>query len=307
MLGNNKLILGNNDDICIEIIYYPVHKFCRLEGFFYKVNKGTCKGKSFLNNSVFMDNTKVNGRIPGDYNKKFNETMTELFDIINIDIGMKQCTLRDGSQIKGTKCGDIKMSVLKHFERGYGFYNEFGFMYKDKIDKSNEILQFIISEKRKPINITNITYEYIFSLLESMGLKYDPVSIETIEIFKNIITTNPGITYQQFINEIMNYSKMSVDTLPGRIFTTYSNENIIELTNLITIITHNLLGGNKYSLTQYKLYNTSKNLVSRLIDKDNDETRQFEMVSMKDYNVEIEKLVKTANNIFDYEINILYP
>jgi hypothetical protein len=100
---------------------------------------------------------------------------------------------------------------------------------------------------------------------------------------------------------------MSVDTLPSGIFTTYSNENIIELTNLITIITHNLLGGNKYSLTQYKLYDTSKNLVSRLINKDNDETRQFEMVSMKDYNVEIKKLVKTANNIFDYEINILYP
>lgn len=183
VFGANKLIVGNNDDICIEITYVPAHNFCTLEGFFYKVNKAICKGKSFLNNSRFMDNTKVNGRVPGDYNKKFNETMMELFDIININAGMKYCKLRDGSQINGTKCGDIKMTVLKHFERGYGFYNEFGFMYKDKIDKSNELLKIINDAKVNAIDITNITLGNITGLLEPMGLKYEPISKETIDIF----------------------------------------------------------------------------------------------------------------------------
>ena len=306
VIGADKLIVGNTDDVCIEIKYTPKHNFCTLEGFFYKVNKAICKSKSFLNNSRFIDNTKVNGRIPSDYNKKFNETMMELFDIININAGMEFCKLRDGSQLNGTKCGDIKMTILKHFERGYGFYNEFGFMYKDKIDKSNDFLKFINIEKRKPIDITNITPENINKLLISNGLPYEKVSDKTIEIFNTIIKANEGITYEQFINEIMNYCKMPRDALPTGLFADYQDEvSVTELTNLITIITHNLLGGSRYSLTQYKLYD--KNLVSKLINKDNDETRQFSMVNMnmsKKYNIEINELVKADDNIFDLEINI---
>lgn len=303
MLGDNKLIVGNNENLCIEIKYVPRHNFCTLEGFFYIVSKGDCKSKSFLNNSRFMDNTKVNGRVPSNYNKKFNETMMELFDIININIGMTKCKLRDGSQIKKTKCGDISMTILKHFERGYGFYNEFGFMYKENIDQSNEILKKIKELKETSIDITNISVENINKLLESMGLKYEPVSEETIDIFKHIITANVDITYQQFINEIMNYCKMPPDTLPTGIFAGYRNDVITELKNLITIITHQLLGGNLYSLTQYKLYNKSNNGVSRLINKDNDETKRFEMVPMKKYNIEINNIVEEDGKII-YEINI---
>jgi hypothetical protein len=179
-------------------------------------------------------------------------------------------------------------------------------MYKDKIDKSNDFLKFINIEKRKPIDITNITPENINKLLISNGLPYEKVSDKTIEIFNTIIKANEGITYEQFINEIMNYCKMPRDALPTGLFADYQDEvSVTELTNLITIITHNLLGGSRYSLTQYKLYD--KNLVSKLINKDNDETRQFSMVNMnmsKKYNIEINELVKADDNIFDLEINI---
>lgn len=99
---------------------------------------------------------------------------------------------------------------------------------------------------------------------------------------------------------------MPRDAPPTGFFAPYNNEVITELTNLITIITHNLLGGSRYSLTQYKLYDASANSVSKLINKDNDETRQFSMVDMKKiYNIEINKLVKSDDNIFEWQINIV--
>ena len=53
----------------------------------------------------------------------------ELIDTININAEMKYCKLRDGSQIKDTKCNTIEMNYLKHIEKGYGFYNDFGYLY----------------------------------------------------------------------------------------------------------------------------------------------------------------------------------
>lgn len=120
ILGKDMLRVLDEGQECIEIKYIPKFNFCRLESFFYKVPKGKCTGKDkIINNSEMRNSLTVNGILDSSYNKKFNDTMMELFDVINASIGMQYLTLRDGSQIKGTKCGDIDIHFLKQIEKGY--------------------------------------------------------------------------------------------------------------------------------------------------------------------------------------------
>ena len=313
-MGKNIFVVGNiiKNKVGILIKYNTNHAFCTLESFFFTKTKAECKENSNINNSKFSNNLKNNkGNIPNDYNKKFNEILMELIDIINTNMDMQTCKLRDGSFIQGTRCGDISLNILKHFERGYGFYNEFGYIYKEKITESNKILININKTMHFKINSnTNINIDYITSHLTSMGLEYKPITQRVIDIFNEIVTTNAGITYSQFVNNLLSFCKLSKDIQQINIFNSYDDIDIIQLNNLITIIIHDLLGGKLYSLSHYKLYN--KELIekdkkiykiqkSELQNKNDNINRKFIMNTMKNYDITIVKRdkqdIKTNNNV----------
>jgi hypothetical protein len=289
ILGGNEIILGSNKadnnkiGKCITIKYFPKMHFSRLESLFYEIPKDKCVGKDkTINNTGFIDNVSIDGIKPADYNKLFNETIMELIDIINIETGMKYCTLRDGSHIQDKKCGTIAMNFLKHLERGYGFYNEFGYMYKQTITESNKVLNDVIATLRN-------------KSLEKVLQDLLPYVIPIQENISKIVDDMKSVLMRDVVLEIMKYCKSTEDKPSSGLFTTYDKDSIIEFKDFITKVVEKYLNlpEYRYSLTQYKLYQQNPNgtiLKSVLEYKTDDEKREFVMKPIKKVNIDILEL-----------------
>ena len=149
LLGNNNVKLGydttqNKECILItynmdeEHYYNPDAPYynATLHYYFYTISKQDClysknnKPNSLIDNSVYFGENKGNN----NYSKSINTLLLELVDTINILVGVKYCQLIDAATVTCTESGDIKLSLkLKHITKGYGFYNEFGYIYTKAI------------------------------------------------------------------------------------------------------------------------------------------------------------------------------
>lgn len=309
--GNKNVYIGVHKLNCIHIIYKDTYS--DLDSFFYNVSKKECVGQGpnlSINNSEYRKQFISNsGILQEDYNKQLNETLFNLIDIININANMKFCVLTDMSTKTTTHCNKIHLSLLKPIEKGYGFYNEFGYIYKynylsqikniikyydyDKyISESNEILNRTILKLR---NTTLLDFQ---SLVFSLNPKTN--------IPKNIIPeTYHDILLKDFVINIMNICKTKDEQ--------FNFEEIIENKNIIT----NQLESYIDSMTinpifkqsredtdftgQFKLYNIQDQTISALINKDKDEHRAFVMIPMKKHNIKISPIDLRD---FKYQIDI---
>jgi len=307
-IGNKKFIIGTNKDAnCVKITYYP-RNYCSLNSFFYLKNKQNCttiiNDVKDINNIEFKKNVSINGKIPDNYNKQFNELLMELFDIINLDININYCELNDSSQLKDTiKCGDIQMSILKHIERGYGFYNEFGYFYKlsksvikqkkinESIQESNDFLKKLEAFRNTLVSLDD---KNIFT--ESIVIP-DNIRI----CLSKIITENREITYKILIKTLMDNCKLQPDIQYIGIFTGYDCIVLTQIKEFLTNVIRNYFSKDFINI-EYKFYNKDTNAVSRLVNKNNDAERKFEMVTMKKNNIE---LLKIEDDKYQYLINIV--
>jgi hypothetical protein len=283
ILGNNEFIIGNNEGKCIIIKYNTKMHFSRLDSLFYEMSKDKCIGKDkSIDNSIFINNVSIDGKKPVEYNKLFNETIMELIDIINIEIGMEYCTLRDGSYLQDKKCGVIAMNYLKNLERGYGFYNEFGYMYKKSLLESNEILTGII-----PI-LRNKTLKDVLQDLLSNVIPIPENIIKIIDDLKLVLM-------RDIIVEIIKYCKTKEDIPSTGLFIGIDKNNIVSFKDFITKLVEKYLSlpEYRYSLTLYKLYkinNDGTKYSSFLENKNDDSNRTFVMKLMKKYKIDIIEL-----------------
>jgi hypothetical protein len=300
VIGKNNISIGNGNlkESCIIINYFNEENYCMLESFFYKKPKNTCIGKEpikSINNTIFKQHITSEGIVPEDYNKQLNETLFNLIDIININANIKYCRLVDASTLFVKKCSDIPINYLKHIERGYGFYNEFGYIYTDSdipkaipdvvyedlISNSNSILQSII------LSIRNKT------LLE---LNQD---LPQIEIPENVIKIQNNLV-KNLVIEIMKFCKTEATSLDSGILTSFTTKDIIELLEIIIEHLIFLLPNNIRN--QIKLYNSEEKTKSALTNKDNDAQRAFAMVPIENQqNIQISEINLPG---FKYQIDI---
>ena len=127
--GKKHVFIGEHPHNCIHIIYKDT--FSDLDSFFFNVLKTDCIGKNkTINNSKYRTQFESkSGILQEDYNKQLHETLFNLIDIININANMQFCVLSDLSIKTTTQCDEIQLCLLKPIEKGYGFYNEFGYIY----------------------------------------------------------------------------------------------------------------------------------------------------------------------------------
>ena len=201
-LGNNMLILGSNQipeqkktstnlkfipvSHCITVKMDKPTNSADLQQFFYKVSKDIClhskkkDSKSRINNSKFKSsfNNTIQPNKP-QYSKTINNTLLDLIDIININLGIKYCVVTDGATIT-CKDNTNKMSLdTKHITNGYGFYNSFGFLYtnipKNKVIVTEEKLKETNADITHHINFSN----YILSILYEIATKTNTIVLST--------------------------------------------------------------------------------------------------------------------------------
>jgi hypothetical protein len=221
-LGANMLSVGNILSNCIYLNYFD-NNSCVLESFFYNTGKLTCVGeKKTIDNSTFRSRLTSEGINPSEYQKQLNTKLLEFIDILNMNMGILYCTLTDASKLSDIPiCGDLSLFILKRFERGYGFYNEFGYCYIPSrifrngkgFSKDANILQTIFATEsyssdilRQLNEISNKsikdaieymnTYEYIDSRLANANIEQDSTKKENL---KNYLKT-----FLQKINDDLN-------------------------------------------------------------------------------------------------------
>ena len=172
LLGNNNVKLGY-DNIkkrgCIVIYYYKnkedekIYYNAKLDSFFFGMPKQKClyskninsNSLRLINNSIVYEEQKRKKKSDIEYNKIINTHLLELVDTINILLGVIYCTLYDASTVDCNADFGISM-ILKNITRGYGFYNEFGYLYIEKtivlnvdVDKSDiyTLLDLVFANK----------------------------------------------------------------------------------------------------------------------------------------------------------------
>ena len=182
LLGNDYVSLGYDNtnttkNACIVIEYYKdkqdekIYYNATLDSFFHNMSKQNClysskdnskvnskDDKSLINNRVFHS-TKGNYK----YNKIINILLLELVDAINIHLGVKYCKVIDAATVK---CKDnTKLSMkLKHITKGYGFYNDFGYIYTQDINDDEQVTQY----KLLDLQFAN----YILTIIDKLSLQY---------------------------------------------------------------------------------------------------------------------------------------
>ena len=196
LLGNYNVKLGYDTKHLIECIlitynneveehYDAPYNNATLEYYFYNISKQDClysknnNLNSLIDNSVFYKNKSNN-----NYSKSINTLLLELVDTINILVGVKYCQLQDDATVNCTKDGRIKLRLnLKHITKGYGFYNEFGYIYTKAI--------------------------IIDSMSRDQDKKYDLLDLK----FANFILTTIYNNQKQFILDFSNLEKQCTETL----------------------------------------------------------------------------------------------
>ena len=150
LLGNYNVKLGYDTKHLIECIlitynneveehYDAPYYNATLDYYFYTISKQDClysknKLNRLIDNRVYFDKNKGNN----NYSKSINTLLLELVDTINILVGVKYCQLIDDATVNCTADGSIKLSLnLKHITKGYGFYNEFGYIYTKAVFSIN--------------------------------------------------------------------------------------------------------------------------------------------------------------------------
>jgi hypothetical protein len=300
ILGNNQFIIGTGNykdsEKCIVIKYFPKREYCSLDSFFFTNTKQKCISKKSLNNSEFKGNhtNSSTGKLSSEYNKTFNKTLIELFDVINTNIGMKYCMLIDGSQLEVEKCGTIIMTILKNIERGYGFYNEFGYLYQiSKIDSPT--LQINYNES---ITLSNNVITELIKPFQIMSLEE---LISDISDVSNVFEQIKKFTLQEIVIELMNYCKKQSDNKADSILEGLDKNDIIELIELITEAIREKLEDKGFSMSQYKLYDyksSANNNQSRIYHSIfNTDLHKFSMTPMKKYNLSINQLEENKYSI----------
>ena len=126
LLGKEKFTIGSiGSPRCIIVNYDFTNSKAYIESFFFNKEKHECIGVSKeINNTYFTTNDKNNKK----NTKRINRLCLTLIDIININLRIISCDLMDSAEITIAKEYVISLSY-KHIERGYGFYNEFGYLY----------------------------------------------------------------------------------------------------------------------------------------------------------------------------------
>ena len=190
-LGGNMCIIGSiKPSGCIEVYYNFIYNCANINSFFYSKSKVECIGlNKAINNTNFINNVNINNKTTRQ--KKLNKLFLTLIDIININLKIKMCGVEDAASIM---IGQNSIRLLyKHMERGYGFYNEFGYLYipdgyedwrtslvlynNIEIDKrvtyANEFLEYLNTFSTQ--NITKVTEIYTTSvnnnsLLETLSI-----------------------------------------------------------------------------------------------------------------------------------------
>ena len=204
-LGENKFIIGDTiDGGCINVSYDFIKKYAYLDTFFYSKKKIECIGVSkAINNTNFKNNVNNNTKKP----KKINKLLLTLIDIININLQFVCCKVSDMAVIEINE--QIISLLYKHIERGYGFYNEFGYLYipsvkivdikndkNDKIDKIAKIDKYVI--------YANTCLEYL-----NTSFTQDKTEFETLYVKDKL----SKIYYKLRFSEVYKTSKTLRETI----------------------------------------------------------------------------------------------
>ena len=316
-LGNNMLILGSNQiqeqktsklsnfipvSHCITVKMYKSTNSADLQQFFYKVGKDIClQSKNInghINNTTFkssFNSSKQPNKPP--YSKTINNTLLDLIDIININLGIKYCVVTDGATIT---CKDTtnKMSLdTKHITNGYGFYNSFGFLYTN-IPKNKVI---VTEEKLKEPNaiiIDHINFSnYILSILYEIATKTNTI---VLSIFIKSILDNDmsaGINRNNIQILAINSTPTSDDEKEKNTEKT-KNDNLA-LTQFINDLNHELPESFFYSKPQ-KLLNSEP---QKLLNSEPQKLLNLNEICKKIYSI-CEN--NTTNNDIDTKIRLPY-
>jgi hypothetical protein len=312
LLGDNKLIIGDYSNPCVLLEYDKEENECELAKFFLENSKNKCiDDLNIIDIKTFRVTHTKEGKLLEDYNKKFNEVVLTLIDVINANVGVKLCKLTDAALLENIpKCGMLRLYILKHFERGYGFYNEFGYTYSSTEllrnideadnDENNRIRDLIIysNDIMKQINDeANKTFKELLDNLHT-AIRKRYLAMVIIEYYYN-----KEIKINELIKTLMNYCKSPGIPDANNHLYDVDDSDIKKLIDVIhsTLLSlfYKLFEGNFFT----KLYKYEPNgtvLDSKLVKKDSDAIRHFEMTPMKKYYL---KLAETSDNTYSLTIS----
>ncbi len=200
-------------DYCIRVQYSKnKNNFVAiLEEFFYSKTKESCIGKDkIINNTTFKNSTFKNATFKTEkntqqqlnqkYNKKFNMLLLTLIDIFNVDLNVSACSVNDGAIIRCALNNIIIPLSLKQYERGYGFYNEFGYMYI----ASDNIVNVVYNDDvvKEKITFAN----YCLDIINSQALSYEH------HLYTEIHPTQTPFKNTDYIVGLLNTQKDSLRT-----------------------------------------------------------------------------------------------
>lgn len=341
LFGNFNLIIGDNEDdtkSCVKVEYTfdeneNLLNLCELTYFFYNMSKSSCivqdeeesPDNKIINNREFkatLSKMSVSSKIPPDYNKQFNAKILEFIDIINTNIGILCCLLQDKANINTLNCESITLSPFKLFERGYGFYNEFGYLFMNSSNVNPDDIKDFDDIKKNGLIETSVDMSNHFLLeinkianlpLNKILEKLKDSSSEKSDILKEIlIVTDLCTKYKIDI-------KITLKLLIGKIMQTCKSTEMTPLfmpdpdlkrfVENIGFILFELLKMNDYtnfSDSKFYQYSDSGNvLVSQLDNKSIDAKRQFKMVLMKKHELTLEKIADSVATIkYNYTLTI---
>jgi hypothetical protein len=316
-LGKNQLIIGMDINLyCVLVKYNIESRSCELSSFFLRKEKSTCIVDRDIDNSEFKKNPAID---LSSYNKIFNEKILEFIDAINSYLGILYCSLMDISSLKNLDvCGDLKLYVLKQFERGYSFYNEFGYMYNPKEsyynpeDPYHDYEEIITTYNPKnPYHdyeeIITTANEYLDTLKKINSEMTVETLSESFEKKKDLYIRKPefnsinlifkeynGKTISFLIKDIMNYCRSPLSKNGKKILYKYNElygyKIVVAFIRTIEDIFYEISTVYHFTkLYKYPEVLRSPILVSTLVDKESDEKRRFEMQPMKNYKLELKK------------------
>lgn len=254
-IGAKKLLISyingdtGNDYICIIIIYDFDTNVADIGNFFYDQPKTICIGlDKAINNTAY----KKSHNIQKTYNKDLNKLLLKLIDVININLQMKSCKVFDESEIT---CNNIKISLsIKHYERGYGFYNEFGYLYinnqnaydsdaSENIKYANTVLQTLydishttmtqleINIKKEDISVDNNLYtslENLLSLYKKIKIHDVGNNVKTLrQVMREILQFMCDPTNIEIINTLTIDEKKYIQSFVSNMF--QFQKNILKL------------------------------------------------------------------------------
>ena len=200
-LGGNMCIIGSiKPSGCIEVYYNFIYNCANINSFFYSKSKVECIGlNKAINNTNFINNVNINNKTTRQ--KKLHKLFLTLIDIININLKIKMCGVEDAASIM---IGQNSIRLLyKHMERGYGFYNEFGYLYipdgyedwRTSLDLYNNI------EIDKRVTYANECLEYL-----NMFSTQDITKVT--DIYKTSVNNNSLLKFLSIYNNTENMSNI---------------------------------------------------------------------------------------------------